>query len=72
MSKTVKTRVSNLAFTSTEWANKNPILKLGEIGYDTTQNKFKIGDGASNWNSLEFQVESSIDTGLTCNDFDVR
>lgn len=71
MSKTVKTRVSNLAFSSTDWATKNPVLKLGEIGYDTTENKFKIGDGTSNWKSLDFQVESSIDTMLTCNDFEI-
>ena len=29
------------------WQERNPILLLGEIGYDTTNNKCKFGDGVT-------------------------
>ena len=34
----------------------NPVLHIGEIGYDTTTKKFKIGDGVTNWNNLPYQL----------------
>lgn len=40
--------------TAAEWANADPILLAGELGYDQTNNQFKIGDGISSWNSLPF------------------
>ena len=36
------------------WESKNPILAEGEIGYDLTENKFKVGDGTSAWMELEY------------------
>lgn len=41
--------------TSTRWTSVNPILAAGEPGYDTTNKKFKIGDGTSTWTQLPFQ-----------------
>jgi hypothetical protein len=32
----------------------NPVLPVGEIGIETDTNKFKIGDGATAWNSLSY------------------
>lgn len=40
--------------TTSEWSTANPILAAGELGLDTVQNKFKIGDGTTAWNSLAF------------------
>lgn len=40
--------------TSANWSSKNTVLKQGEVGIDTTLNKFKIGDGTTAWNSLNF------------------
>lgn len=40
------------------WNSQNPILSLGEPGYDTTNNILKIGDGATNWIDLPFTVDS--------------
>lgn len=40
--------------TTTEWSSANPVLKSGELGLDTTLNKFKIGDGTTVWNSLSY------------------
>ena len=39
---------------STEWAASVSPLAMGEVGYDTTLKKFKIGDGTSLWASLGF------------------
>jgi hypothetical protein len=36
------------------WAAANPVLKEGEIGYETDTKKFKFGDGASVWSRLSY------------------
>lgn len=38
--------------TAANWSSNNPTLLSGEIGYDTTNRIFKVGDGATAWNSL--------------------
>ena len=38
--------------TATDWSTQNPVLASGELGYDLTNRIFKIGDGSSNWNTL--------------------
>ena len=38
--------------TAASWSSNNPILLEGEIGLDTTNDHFKIGDGTTNWNTL--------------------
>ena len=40
--------------TATNWSSTNPVLAQGEIGIDLTNNKLKIGDGTSNWNTLGY------------------
>jgi len=40
--------------TSANWASNNPILADGEQGFDTTEQKLKIGDGSTAWNSLDY------------------
>ena len=40
--------------TESEWQSSNPILASGEPGYAIDTNRFKIGDGSSNWNSLSY------------------
>jgi hypothetical protein len=39
---------------SAAWVNANPLLVLGEIGYDTTALKFKVGNGEDLWNDLPY------------------
>lgn len=34
------------------WQGYDPILALGELGYDTDNLRLKIGDGSSDWNSI--------------------
>jgi hypothetical protein len=36
------------------WASVNPVLASGEIGYETDTNKFKFGDGSTDWNTLTY------------------
>jgi Major tropism determinant N-terminal domain len=38
--------------TSIQWANSTNALAQGEMGYDLTLKKYKIGDGTSLWSSL--------------------
>jgi hypothetical protein len=48
-------RITNIQIrkgTSTEWSTQNPVLDSGELGFDVTNKIFKIGDGATAWNSL--------------------
>lgn len=40
--------------TSSNWTSANPILALSELGYEDNTGKFKIGDGATGWNSLPY------------------
>jgi hypothetical protein len=40
--------------TASNWSRINPILADGEPGLDITNNKIKMGDGTSHWNSLPY------------------
>lgn len=46
------------AGTSEEWAFKNRILIKDEIGLDTTKGNFKLGDGVTRWNDLDWFIKS--------------
>jgi hypothetical protein len=43
-----------------EWDAANPILDLGEPGFDSTNSIIKIGDGSTHWNDLR-PINESID-----------
>ena len=49
---------------SLDWDRENPILSLGEPGYETDTKRLKIGDGVRNWRDLEF-VSSGISEELS-------
>lgn len=38
--------------TSANWSAVDPILKEGEMGFDKTSNKIKVGDGSTKWSAL--------------------
>ena len=48
------TRMLQRRGTAAQWANANPILGSGEIGFETDSGQFKIGDGTSNWSALSY------------------
>jgi hypothetical protein len=40
--------------TAAQWTSANPILAIAEMGIETDTDLFKVGDGATNWNSLSY------------------
>ena len=40
--------------TASNWTSNNPTLLDGELGYETDTKKFKIGDGSTAWQSLDY------------------
>jgi hypothetical protein len=51
-------RITNIKIrrgTEQEWLFTNPILSLGELGYETTNNILKVGDGVKTWSELGVQ-----------------
>lgn len=56
--------------TTTQWNDTNPILASGEVGFNTTLNQFKIGNGDTRWIDLPYSATGTITgvvagTGLT-------
>jgi hypothetical protein len=45
--------------TAAEWAAANPTLSSGELGYEVDTLSFKIGDGSTTWNSLDYSAVSA-------------
>lgn len=52
------TRIKLRRDTAANWNTANPVLALGEAGYDTTNNKIKVGDGTTAWQDLEYLAGS--------------
>lgn len=50
--------------TAANWASANPVLALGEPGYDTTNNELRVGNGTSAWASLA-PIATSADNTIT-------
>jgi hypothetical protein len=46
----------------TNWNSENPTLGVGEIGYDTTNKKLKVGNGTDTWTTLSY-VTAGITNG---------
>ena len=43
------------------WVSANTVLDAGEVGVEIDTNKFKIGDGVSSWNVLDYpQISASV------------
>ena len=40
--------------TKANWSNANPVLSEGELGFETDTKRFKLGDGTTAWNSLNY------------------
>lgn len=52
--RTIITRIQNKYDTSSEWLLNNPVLLIGEIGFESDTGKFKLGDGITNWENLPY------------------
>lgn len=51
--KTLTTQIILRNGTTTGWEASTKILKLGEVGIDTTKNEIRIGDGEHTWKDLK-------------------
>lgn len=47
------------------WADLNPILAAGEMGFEIDNNRLKIGNGITAWNSLPYVTETDWSTIIT-------
>ena len=47
-------RIKTRRDTGANWTTTNPVLLDGEIGYDKTAKKAKIGDGVATWTALPY------------------
>ena len=52
--KIIKVHLQQKRDSAENWQANNPVLMFGEIGYDTINNKIKIGDGVTHWNDLDW------------------
>lgn len=50
----MSTKIQLRRDTQSNWTTANPTLLRGELGYETDTRKFKIGDGNTAWNSLDY------------------
>ena len=57
---TLKVRNRIATKTTAEWETENPILLKGEMGYDSTSKRYKIGDGVKNWNKLQYEIDTGV------------
>jgi hypothetical protein len=45
---------------ASRWADVNPILDSGEMGYESDTGRFKIGDGDISWNLLDYAAPHNL------------
>jgi hypothetical protein len=66
------TRMQQRRGTEAQWISTNngngPVLNIGEIGYESDTNKFKIGDGVSHWVDLNYFADS-VELGGNIDDY---
>lgn len=46
------------------WTSANPVLASGEMGLETDTQKYKVGDGATAWNSLSYWTAGDGGNGI--------
>lgn len=51
--------------TAENWTSSNPVLLLGELGFETDTGKFKCGDGSTAWNDLGYLTAPGLKDDLT-------
>src|SRR6478736_743719 len=56
------THINQRRDTAANWASANPVLQLGEVGWERPSvvgaaSKAKVGDGVTPWNSLAYSVQ---------------
>lgn len=57
--------IKNRRATKAQWTLLNSVLAAGEIGLEIDTNKFKIGNGLSTWNALNYFVDEMLASGIS-------
>lgn len=55
MSSTARVRLRR--DTAANWTSENPVLLLGEIGIETDNRRFKVGNGSTAWAGLSYYLD---------------
>jgi len=63
------TRIQFKRGPASKWKELNIVLRSGEPGYVTDENRFKIGDGVTPWNQLGYVGENNVINAKTHYDF---
>lgn len=53
--------IQNRRGTESQWSSVNPVLSSGEIGFNLTNSKIKVGDGYTPWNNLPYSDQDKVD-----------
>ena len=48
------TKILHRRGTAAAWTTADPVLDASEIGYESDTGLFKIGDGTTTWNNLDY------------------
>lgn len=51
--------------TAAYFTSENPVLKYGQLAFETDTNRFKLGDGLTAWNDLLYLSEHAV---IDCGD----
>ncbi len=51
------THIQQRRDTASNWTSVNPVLYLGEVGWETDTRNAKLGDGVTAWNDLDYVIE---------------
>ena len=62
------TRMQQRRGTYSQWHTADPILNAGEVGWESDNNRFKIGDGINHWNDLPYFIDETA-LGTTLGDY---
>lgn len=57
--KQINSRIQLKVDTATNWTSSNPTLLMGEVGFESDTGRYKVGDGVTNWVSLEYKNEEN-------------
>lgn len=68
--KTLTSKIQLRNDTASAWTTTNPKLLKGEIGIEIDTRKFKIGDGTSLWNALEYANITDLSNYYTISQID--
>ncbi len=61
----VQLRIQLKGDTAENWTSKNTVLLKNELGYDSTTNRIKFGNGVTAWNGLPYVAPDVINDLIT-------